>query len=182
MDIKFKYSHVYQTTLSPKAELIPIKKIEASTAFMDAFWKSFGPSIEEILKEITGLSFTEKEITCYLVSDQTFSDPLTLKIENIEDMQDNLVHELMHVFLSGNQIGKTDGWKALFERFDGEFNATKIHLTIHSLHLLITQKLFPDRIKDIKSYSVWPAYVKSWEIVEEEGAENIIKSVFNESK
>ncbi len=178
MDIKFKYSHIYEVNLNPTAEPIPIEIIKRKIEIIGDFWKEKGPQIEETLKEITGLSFREKETICWLNSKRSFSDPLTLAMVANPAMKDNLVHELIHVLLTQNDIGSTQKWKAMFDLLKQWSFPTKVHVIIHAVHFVLAQKLFPERVEYIRTFSVDEAYKKSWELVEEMGAQNIIDSVF----
>ncbi len=178
MNIKFKYSHHYEQCLNEKAVAIPRAEILAKISAMDRFWKLRGPATEKAFNDVTGLSFVKKEIVCYLNSGRTFSDPLTLKIENEESMQNNLVHELICVLLMDNEIGFTAGWETVLERFKNETAATKTQIGIYAIHLLAATKLFPEWIKNINSYPKSPDYEKSREIVDKTGADEIVRIIF----
>lgn len=178
MHINFKYSHPYEQCLNEKAPAIPRGEILAKISAMDKFWKSRGLEIEKVCKEVTGLSFVRKEIICYLNSGKALSEPLTIKIGEAENMQDALVHELIYALLMDNEIGFTEGWKAMFERFKDETPATKTYTGIYAIHLLVAEKLFPERIENVRSYSKVADYVKSGEIVDRIGANEIVKLIF----
>lgn len=178
MNIKFKYQHIYEQRLNPKAAILSSEKIEEGVALMDVFWKERGASVEMAMKEVTGLNFKQSSIVCYLNSTMSFSDPLTLAIEDAADMYDNLVHELIHIILMDNEEALL-GWQAMFERYKTEPRITKTHIGIHAIHELVALKIFPHRMERIKSYSKNPEYVRSWEIVNKDGAENIIAFILS---
>jgi len=161
MKIQFTFSVQFNTSLTKRDVLYPAKEIEA----MNLFWETCGQDIEKILTKITRLSFVEKSIKCYLNSEFSISDPLSLKIENIEDMKDNLIHELIHVLLTGNDFGETSQWKAVMEEYKEEPTATRIHVVVHRIHYLVTQKLFPNRLEAIVNYSKNPKYIRAWNII-----------------
>lgn len=145
---------------------------------MEALWKENGVAVLKTLEEITGLTFKQKEITCYLNSGKTFSDPLTLKVEDLKDMWDNLMHELVHVLLEDNEYGFTPEWKAYMEKLKQWHFTVRVHVPVNSVHLKLTQKLFPDRVERIKTYSVLPRYIKAWALIDETGADSVLKEVF----
>lgn len=160
MDITFKYSYPFQSSLSSESGDFPVYELQS----MKDFWAIKGQEIVDSLKEITGLSYIEKSLTCYLNFQFSVSDPLCLKIEDIKDMEDNLVHELIHVLLSQNEIGLTQKWKDLMEKYKEESQLTKVHIIIHRIHYLLAQRLFPERINLIQIYSQKPAYKRAWEL------------------
>lgn len=165
-------------SLNPESTFEADKALEKIPKLRD-FWTAHGKEIEETLKEITGLSFAEPTLSCYLNSKKTFSIPLTLSVEKDEDMFDNLVHELIHVLLEDNLFGRTSTWQTLMEQLKEYHFTVRVHVAIHAIHLLVASKLFPDRVERIKSYSVLPRYMKAWDLVKEMGAENITKALFS---
>lgn len=179
MDIRFIYSNQYEVTLNPKGQIQEVLTREKIKE-LGGFWKEYGEKIESTFKEISRLSFKSGLIKCYLNSTSSLSDPLSLKIEDTANMYDNLIHELSHIILSENNVGDTKGWKELQEDFKNEHPATRAHLLIHSIHSLITKKLFPQRMSHIENYSQWDSYKRSWEIVNQIGAQELIdKYLFN---
>lgn len=164
IDIKFTFSQPYQFSLSDKEVDFPMGEIAA----MENFWSEHGKDIEQVLKDITGLSFMGALIKCYLNSEFCVSDPLSLKIEDVPDMKDNLIHEIIHVLMSQNHYGQTDGWKALMDEYKDEYAATRVHIVVHRIHFLLTQRLFLDRVGNIMSYSTKPRYIKAWKIATED--------------
>ena len=178
MDIKFKYSNVYETHLNPDARPLTHTEIVTKIATMEAFWKEYYTNIENAYKEVTGLSFKRDSVICYVNSGKTFSDPLSLEIEDDKDMQDNLVHELIHILLTDNHSSFEAKQLELYKKFPEEVFTTKIHVIVHAIHLLVAQKLFPERVDRIVNYSVLRAYRKSWDIVKEMSAQAVVDSVF----
>lgn len=134
---------------------------------MSEFWKENGEAIEQTVIEITGLSFVENSIKCYLNTQFSISDPLSLKIENIEDMKDNLIHELIHVLFTQNEFGKTEKWQNLMEMYKNEEGLTKVHIPVQRIHYLITKKLFPTRLTAIVEYTRHSAYIKAWNLIKD---------------
>jgi hypothetical protein len=166
MYIKFTFSKPFQFSLTKTEVDFPAQKIVE----MNEFWASHGEDIQNALFNVTGCMFQSGSITCYLNSEFCVSDPLCLKIEGYEDMKDNLIHELIHVLLSQNNVGETSEWKALMEEYKDEPFPVRVHIAIHRIHYLVTKRLFPDRVGHIMSYSTKPAYVRAWKIATEQAS------------
>jgi hypothetical protein len=180
MKINFKYRHVYELNLNPKADLMSWDLIENRKTMLESFWKTKGRIIEKTFKEVTGLSFNRKEIDCYLNSSVSFSEPLTIKIKyrDEKDIQNTLVHELVHVILMANEPVFIDNWKAMYKKFKKESPTTKVHIAVHAIHFLIAEKIFPDRLSRIVDFATDKHYVRSWDIVKKVGAQKIVDSIF----
>lgn len=180
MKIHFIFSHQYENVLSRGRSAVSTRTIFSKKKSLDFFWKSNKANIVNCLKKITGLSFTQKEISCYLNSIISLSDPLTLKIEHLSDMKDNLVHELIHVLFTQNYYNNMlfrKKWDQYMKIYSSESRLTQSHVAVHATHLLITKTLFPRRLRFIQKYSHQIDYLKSWSIVKEEGSENIVKLI-----
>ncbi len=178
MDIKFTYSIPYEMAINQKGSLLTRAEIDKEINRMDRFWESYGYSIENILKGITGLSFTEKQISCYLNMEKSFSDPLTLKIEDPKRMQNNMIHELIHVLFSQNYDSNQkyrNKWKKYWDLYPEESRLTKSHIIVHAIHYLVSKKVFPSR--DVTYDSKMKDYVRSWDIVMKETPEEIVKLI-----
>ncbi len=96
-------------------------------------------------------------------------------------MRDNLIHELIHVILLQNpSINKR--WRkydaSIRAKYPDSSPTTITHVAIHAIHLLVAQKVTPRRILHIKTYSMMADYIRAWSIVEEMGADTIIKLLF----
>ena len=164
MDIHFKFSLQYEKALNPEGG---VTAFEERCSKMKAFWDEELYNIKKIFEEITGLKFADKIIPCYLNSVFTISDPLSLKIEDIDDMKDNLLHELCHVLFMQNTLSKNKGWQEMLEAYKDEPFVTQVHSAIHALHYLVTKELRPERLENIMNYSKKQTYIKAWEIVNE---------------
>lgn len=183
MNIKFKFSLPYEKALmliKPKLEVVDsfrdAKKhlIKSRIRALERFWAT--GAVEIALNKITSLKFKEN-VVCYLNSARNMSDPLSIKIEDLKDMQDNLIHELIHVLLTQNNIGKKKGWKKIQDKYKNENQVTRRHILIHAIHELVTKEIRPSRLERIQKYSKNPYYINSWKIVKKEGAENLIKNL-----
>lgn len=175
MDIKFKYSIQYEKTLNPEIADLKDSFVSVRIDYMNSFWSEYRDTIINQFKELTGLSFNEESLICYLNSKISLSDPLSLKMEDFYNMRDNLIHELTHVLLTQNNISESKGWKNMQKDFRKEYPATRTHIIIHSIHQNITKIVFPARIYNVENYSSLFSYTRSWEIVNEIGAMNLIK-------
>ena len=161
MKIDFIFSQPFNKALSIQEPVFPLKEIQ----IMELFWKSEGKKIEKTLKQITGYSFTEKTVKCYLNPIFCVSDPLSLKIENVLDMENNLVHELIHVLLTQNEVGKTKGWKKLMKEYNYLPPVVKVHIAVHRIHYILCNKLYQNRLDSVIKYSKKPLYMKAWHYV-----------------
>ncbi len=167
MDIKFTYSPQYDFGYKGEKSPVLLKRLKT----LQNYWDTKKTWIEALFEGYTNLSFKKKQITCYLNHTESFSNPLSLKIESESDMRDNLIHELCHVILTQNNIGDTKKWKTLQKDYKSESDTTRSHILVHALHALIT----PERLKQIKSYSQKRDYIRSWKIVEKESPKELIK-------
>ncbi len=179
MDIKFTFSNQHQNAIAPKDSVPTMSKINNVIDRMTDFWADYGTRIESEIKNISGLSFKEKSITCYLNTKLSYSNPLTIKIEGHKDMVDTLVHELIHqLFRQNYEVNKSfqKNWDRYFnaEYFKNETFTTKAHILLNSIHLILCKKLFPKRVNNIKKYSTQKDYVRAWEIVKKFGAGLIV--------
>ena len=90
-----------------------------------------------------------------------------------------LVHELIHqLFIQmGNDQKSEKSWKYIYKKYSKESKSTKIHIPIHAIHSHIYLKFFNEkRLKeDIEFMQDHLDYKRSWDIVQKEGYQNIIK-------
>ena len=175
MDIKFIHSIPYEKALNKEIANLKGVFVMKKTQAMNSFWDKYGDKIVETLEKSIELSFDKTApVKCYLNSTASLSDPLSIKFEDVNDMRDNLIHELAHIILTQNNIGETKGWKKLQKDYTNEHPATRTHILVHAIHLIVTKRLFPSRKTKIQNYSKMPAYIRSWEIVEQEGEWNLL--------
>lgn len=185
--IIFKYSWIYNQhwkeiynkdkNYSSEKEICGyIKKVER-------LWQKDEEKILRELSVISGLSWQEESIICYVVGRCIpFSDPLTIKVYKecpLNYFVDVLIHELIHqLFTQGENMKKSKkAWRYFHQKYKREeFNAI-IHIPVHAMHSHIILKYFGEKQlkEEIKSLSHLPDYKKAWDIVREEGYQNIIK-------
>ncbi len=188
--IIFKYSWIYDERWKEqmksrrwKNQKYPSsKKILAYIKKVRKMWNKNGNQILKELSEITGLKWKSEIICCYVVGRCIpFSDPLTVPVyDKYPDyFIDNLVHELIHnIFTQNGNLDKSKkAWEYINKKYKKEPLNTRIHIPLHSIHSHIYIKFFDkSRLdRDILLISFLPEYKRSWEIVQEEGYENIIK-------
>ena len=115
------------------------------------------------------------------------SDPLTIPIQfesgneilslTPERFIDMMIHELIHNLFIQNNKEMGDYFKFISKKYEKEEFDTSIHLLLHAIHKKIFEKYFEKaRLKEeIKMNSFYPNYKRSWEIVNEQGEDFIIK-------
>jgi hypothetical protein len=145
---------------------------------LDDFWATQSEEILNAFASLTNVSFKKDDLVCYVNTAVSISDPLSLKIESIENMKDNLIHELTHVFLTQNYEHIKDKWHLLMNTFSNESQLTRTHIAVHAIHLEIVKKIMPERVETITLYSQNEDYVKAWEIVKQNTSGKIIKMLF----
>lgn len=175
MKIDFKFTNQYEYTLNPDSK-VSDRIVSRAINAMEQFWSDNSGKIQFALREITGLSFDNKTIPCYLNSKTSLSDPLSIKIEKVGDMQDNLVHELIHILLTQNyeKVVFKKKWDFFWESFKDEVPSCRSHIMVHAIHFLVLSRIKPSRLKRIVEYSKHKSYVRSWKIVRTIGARNIV--------
>ncbi len=142
---------------------------------LERVWKKDGVVIEQALKEVTGLRFSKNtKLDCFINTKVSFSCPLSVKVDTVSEMKDTLIHELIHILLDHNEDKIKKSWFKFHELFKEEVFTTRVHVFIHAAHLLVAKKITPNRIKHIR-FSREPDYVRSWKIVDNFGAEKVIK-------
>ncbi len=90
---------------------------------------------------------------------------------------DVLIHELIHNLFIQNFERTKKAWQYFHRKYKKEPETTRIHIPLHAIHSHIYLKFYSEkRLKrDIKLISRLPAYKKSWQIVQKEGYQNIIR-------
>lgn len=176
----FRRSWLYdQALIRKRGYKIPTDKIlDAHVRKMEREWAKHGRKILREIVRVTRLKWREKEIVCYITAGVIpYSDPLTL---NLRSDIDTLTHELIHRILSDPENWKRIkyNWMKLMKKYKDEPQKTKTHVIVHSIHAAILEKLFGEnRLINEKKAVRDPKYIRSWEIVDLDGYENIIKEL-----
>ncbi len=177
LKIDFRFSLEYDYILNKKAYLGDIEEIDRIIKNLNNFWNEYGQRFEKELEQLTGLSYKTKSIICYLNTGVTFSDPFSLRIESREDMENNLIHQLIHILIDQNFERLKSSWKAYHESFKSNHSSAITDSVIHSIHILVIEKIIPERVKNIRFYKDdHPLYQESWNIVDIFGPRDIIQS------
>jgi hypothetical protein len=182
----FRYSRIYDQTwrkglINNKVKNYPsrrqilnyIKKVEK-------LWRKDERKILRELSKIAHLKWKSKTIACYVVGKCIpFSDPLIIPVykKYPDYFIDVLVHELIHNLFVQNYEKTRAAWSYFERKYRKEPQKTKIHIPLHAIHFHIYLKFYNEkRLKrDIKLISHLPAYKKSWQIVQRQGYQNIIR-------
>ena len=179
--IEFVYSDVYDRiwTKVKEKDKTSVKTIEKYVKDIEKIWGKIETKVLNKISKVSGLKWKEKKIKCYVLkSGRCFSDPLTIVyFKDKRDFIDFLVHELIHQI----QIQGADNFhmwlRYLRKKYPKESQLTINHIFLHSVHKKIYLKLFnKKRLEhDLTISEKYHDYKRAWEIVEEEGADNIIK-------
>ena len=189
MKIEFVYSLVYDKILLKEKVLKKFPKIDFPKRMEEIKkeWKKYEKKILTAIPSISRLKWKESKVKCYVVTSSIpFSEPLTIPAyKETDKFIDVLTHELIHqIFMQGHNYKLSKkSWSYIFKKYDKEHFKTKIHIPVHAIHKKIFLDILkkPERLK--REYETikknFPPqykelYLKSWEIVEKEGYENII--------
>ena len=151
---------------------------------LEKLWGKWSDVIITELNEVTKLEWMDTDIRCYVTAGipASFSHPLTLKIYgSIDDTFDVFVHELIHRLLHNPNHPQRfkDARDALVKEYENESLRTRNHIILHAIHAHILVKFFDrSRLKRASQFLKTPDYMRSWEIVNTSGYENIIKRIF----
>lgn len=191
--VVFRYSPIYDEQcrvafdLLPKHER-PYPDTKTTMAFMHRLekeWRKNEQNVFNAIQKYSGVKWTTKEHLCYVVgSGIPFSDPLTMPVfapqAPIDYASDVLCHELIHRNLI--EPAFLNRWKLTFAKLKKHYprdteNAL-VHVIVHAIHEQIFLHLFTEeRLKrDKRIMFAHPDYRRAWEIVENVGAEKIIKT------
>lgn len=152
-----------------------IKKVEK-------LWRKDEKKILAELSKISGLKWKYKEITCFVVGRcRPFSHPLTIPIykKHPNAFIDTLIHEMIHqLFIQpGNLKRSRKVWEYFNRKYKNQHFITIIHIPLHAMYFHIFLKFYNDKRlnKDIEWSVAFPSYKRSWDIVQKEGYQNIVK-------
>lgn len=189
----FRYSPIYDVVFSgewpSKEERVKANQLVSK---LQKEWNKKSKKVLLAMSKITGLDWPIEHIECYLSYrvPYAFSEPLTLKIfgRSISRYIVTLIHELCHVLIWGNKdkaIWPLDN-KGIFKKYEKEPFLTRNHLVIEALVQLTVKKVFSRPESYLKWERWWERkpknprakwYKKAWEIVQKEGAENVLSEI-----
>jgi len=183
--IIFKYSRIYdqhwREVYSKIKDYPSEQKIQNDIEKVNKLWRRDEKKILKELSVITDLKWKEKSIACYVVGKCIpFSDPLTIKVYDDYPLNyfiDVLTHELIHQLFTQNEKQLKKAWVYFHKKYKSENFNTTIHIPVHAIHSHIFMKYFGEKRleREIQSLNHLINYKKSWNIVREEGYQNIIK-------
>jgi len=187
--LTFRYSTVYdrryrdskglREKMEKKSIMYPShKKIRDYIKKVDPLWRKIEKQVFSEISKITGLKWNQKEVICYVIGyGRPFSDPLTMKIfDKKDDFIDTLVHECIHQIQVQNRNINKRWVKYIGKKYPKESRVTRNHIFIHAIHEKVYLKLFSEkRLKHELKIRKNEDYIRAWEIVKEEGADNLIK-------
>jgi hypothetical protein len=189
-EIIFKYSSVYDRRYkrewqnqnkkgkdypSQKSILNYIKKIEK-------LWKKEEKKVLKEISKVSHLKWSQKSFECFVVGRcRPFAYPLTLPIyEGKSDyFIDVLTHELIHqLFIpETNKKKLKKAWSYFNRKYKAESRETRIHILVYAIHSHIYMKFYGIKRlkKNIERIGFRKDYKRAWDIVQKEGADNIIQ-------
>lgn len=194
--LEFVYSGIYDTVFSGSKTVSYRKRIEGMKLAkkLQKVWDRHSKRILSCMSKITGLKWPKSYIECILSfnAPYSFSHPLTLKIYKripIERCIVVLIHELAHILLWGNRekVKFPRSNAKIYKKYKNESYQTKLHFPVYAIEILTIKKVFGKNAEKYLRIAKWweisqkslraKNYKKSWEIVEKEGPENVIKSI-----
>lgn len=184
--ITFRYSWVYDE-LSREAARASHRKRIPSIATVQRFrkrlertWRLHERDVLSAIARATGLPWGEREIMVYVrCFGREFSDPLSLHYRgSVAYAVDVLTHELIHrnVYHTSHQRAMWRAWNSMMRRYRGEAENARFHILIHAAHAVVFRTCFSEaRLRhEIRHMRSFKDYRRAWEIVQEEGAEEIL--------
>ena len=198
--VSVTYSRIYNLVLSGyhgrELSSTDIRRGREQAAKVQKVWDVHSGRILPAMAKTSGLRWKRKEIRAYVVSSvrYPFSEPLTLWIgvkgENMDGQVTSLVHELSHTLFDDNEETLGNYWKKLKASLKGETASTIVHVPVHGLMVETFQTVFGDDSERYLKQERWwerskanpdmkGSYARSWDIVKEEGAANVMKMLFD---
>jgi len=151
---------------------------------MKKYWNRRKGGILEEIALITGLKWTREVITCFVRGPypSAFSHPLTISSDTYEIGPKHflgiLIHELIHnIFIDNAALLGDRRW--IMAYLDWKYGEElsydlKIHILVHAIQAHIHCKFIDEDLKTL-FISKNPDHQKSWEIIQEEGYEKVIR-------
>jgi len=189
--IEFRYSYIYDELFRSSLNLRkflkkanrkypqPIEIINFMNE-IEEVWKKEGKNVLEKISQISGLKWRREIICCYVVGFcRPMSNPLTIKkCSDITHAIDILTHELIHYLQSSISDKRWKLWqKYLDSKYPKESATTKDHIFLNAVHMALYLDFFgADRLmRDMWNSNSSNDYRRSWQIVEKEGPDKIVR-------
>jgi len=182
------YSYIYDQMIhewqGKKYDFSSINKSIEYRSKLQKEWDKIERKVFDTMSEVSGLKWQKSIIDCYLVKRSIpFSSPLTIPIYrkdvdkemNIQRQIEIVIHELVHNITGVQNYDKLK--KIEYKKYGKLSVVTRIHILTHAILKLVMLELYGKKQTEehIRTYDDSPDYVKAWEIVEKEGAKEIIK-------
>ena len=147
-------------------------------------WES-KKDVLEYMQQILGLNFYQTLIDVYVVGfsqPTAISTPVIISSQNIPEVFVKiLIHEILHRLISDN-TQKISAGKILGELYSKETVLCRNHIVLHAVLEKIYLEFFKDPqalSKTVEKNKAFPDYARAWEIVEQQGADEIINNFKN---
>ena len=142
--------------------------------------KYISRAMDEI-QRCSKLRWNDEDIVCYVsYGVRPFSDPLTITLDKqcVQTFHD-LIHELTHCILTQNGQIIERGCNALERSYSDEHPLTRSHIAVHAIEGRVAERMFGGQrlTRLIEDSKCDMAYYRAWEIVQKDGAENIIRAL-----
>ncbi len=152
-------------------------------------WRQIEERVLKSLQENLKLNFKRNVIDVHIVSGnpRQFSRPLVIKSGYSKvDFIITIIHELIHVLLSDNEHALPHP-KDIFPKHHKESQTTKNHIVVHAVLKIIfletlNSKELLDRNIEISTKHSTKDYLRAWEIVNDNGANQIISEFISSYK
>ncbi|GEM_PF-3181684 len=183
--IKFFYSPIYDLLLTEYEgkyfDKGQKKEVENYIQRLQIEWQKVNKPILKFLLKIFQNNLRKKEIICYIVKYFKFSGishPLTIKMTtDVKEAIINLVHELIHIFLSKKKWKKIS--QNLVKKFPHEELEITLHIYINFIQFQVLKKFFEKPVikKMLRKYKKLKRTAKAWKIVlkEEDTLHTLLK-------
>jgi hypothetical protein len=181
------YSPVYQRMilrLKKSEKKIDHKEMRSFAYQLQKQWDKYNDQMFDAISQVTGLLWCRSVIDCYVINAiRPMSNPLTIsRLHESAEVPSKrhikiISHELIHniFFQNPHMMDK----KHLINFYAKETPLTRTHVLIHAIQQEVYREIFGERGAKIVSQSpeadYLPDYQRAWDIVNKEGAKDIIK-------
>ncbi|MEX2016927.1 MAG: hypothetical protein WD876_00435 [Candidatus Pacearchaeota archaeon] len=178
-EIEFVYSSVYDNKWNAPQEKLPIKLINNYLKLIEKMWGRIAKKTLGEISKNSGLKWRERKIKCYFLSKgKSFSDPLTIKYyKDKKYFIDVLTHELIHQIQTQDTENRWYKWRNyIAKKYSKETKLTRGHIFLNAVLYKVVEKVHgKKRLNSLIKFDwQFKDYKRSWEIVQNEGYQNII--------
>lgn len=166
----------YVSVKYPDAQIPKEEDVLDKVKVFKDVWKKEGSGVIDFLYTNTGMEFKRNIIDCFIVSStpRDMNSPMVIRSRyNNKEFIYTVLHELIHTLFSENRF-------KVPEKYIKESKTTKNHIALFALvekYILEEMKdsEFLKEIKKVSNTEVNREYGRAWEIVTEEGCEEVLK-------